>query len=707
MRRQVVLLAMTAFLLDAGCAGPAPEPPHAARHDHVFEEFGHRRVDPYYWLRERDNPEVIRYLEQENAYADAVTAPTAPLREELFREITGRIKQDDDSVPYLLDGDWYYVRYEKGKDYALFCRRRGRPDAPEEVMLDANARAAGHDFYAVRGVKVSSGHDLLAFAEDTVGRRRYTIRFKNLETGEILPDAIPDTGGNLVWATDGRTLFYTRKDTVTLRPYRVYRHVVGTDPAADPLVYQEDDPTFDVYVYRSKSRRYIFVGSDQTLTTEVRYLDAARPAAALRVFTPRRRGHDYTVDHVGDTFYIRTNRDGATNFRLMACPEDDTREAAWTDVVPPRDDVLLEDFDLFDDFIAVEERFHGLTRLRVLPRAAGGDADAYTLSFDEPAYVVSLGYNPEPSSTTLRFTYTSLTTPYTVYDQDMRTRERVLRKRTEVLGGFDPADYVTDRLWVPARDGVLVPVSLVYRRGFRRDGTAPLLLYGYGAYGYSIEPRFSSSRLSLLDRGWCFAIAHVRGGQELGRRWYEDGKLLKKKNTFHDFIDCARYLVAEHYTSPEHLYARGGSAGGLLIGAVLNMAPDLFHGAVADVPFVDVVTTMLDESLPLTTSEYDEWGDPRQREYYEYMLSYSPYDNVAAHAYPHLLVTAGLHDSQVQYWEPAKWVAKLRATKTDDHLLLLKTNMAAGHGGMSGRLRRHHETAYRYAFLLMLEGMER
>ncbi len=708
MRRLVVMLAMTALTTTLGCAGRAPEPPRAEKHDHVFEEFGHRRVDPYYWLRERDNPEVIDYLERENAYADAVTAPVASLQEKLFQEIVGRIKQDDDSVPYFLDGYWYYVRYEQGKDYALYCRKRGSLDAPEEVMLDGNAMAEGHDFFAVRGLQVSSGNDLLAFATDTVGRRRYTIRVKDLTTGELLPDRITDTAGNLVWAADNRTLFYTRKDTTTLRPYRVYRHVVGTDPAQDELVYQEDDETFDVYVYRSKSRRYLFIGCDQTLTTEIRYLDAATPGGEFRVFAPRERGHDYTVDHVGDTFYIRTNWK-ARNFRLMACPEGRTARESWTEVVPHRDDVLLEDFTLFRDFIALEERFDGLMRLRVLPREGGepGEVEPYTLTFDEPTYLVGLGYNPDPDSDTLRFVYTSLTTPRTVYDQDMRTRERILMKRDEVLGDFDPHDYVSERLWATARDGVKIPISLVYRKDFRRDGTRPLLLYGYGSYGYSTEPRFSSARLSLLDRGFCYAIAHVRGGQEMGRWWYEDGKLLKKKNTFTDFIDCARYLVEQRYTSPEHLYARGGSAGGLLMGAVANMAPELFHGIVADVPFVDVVTTMLDPSIPLTTVEYDEWGDPRVKKYYEYILSYSPYDNVTAQAYPHLLVTTGLHDSQVQYWEPAKWVAKLRDLKTDDHLLLLKTNMAAGHGGMSGRLRRHHETAYRYAFLLMLEGIER
>ncbi len=677
------------------------KPPVAKIKPTRLEKHGHVRIDNYYWLRERDNPEVIAYLEAENAYTDAVMAHTKELQEKLFQEIKGRIKEDDRSVPYKLDDYYYYTRYEPGKEYPIYCRKKGSLEAPEEVMLDANELARGHGFFAVRGTEVSFNQDLLAFSVDTVGRRIYTLQVKDLSTGEILPDRIPEVTGNVAWANDNKTIFYSKQDLVTLRPYQIYRHTLGSDPSQDVLVYEEPDETFRCYVRRTKSKRFIIIGSSQTLADEYRFLDADQPGGAFTLFLPRERGLEYDLDHFGGHFYIRTNLD-AENFRLMRTPIANTAKENWEEVIPHREDVLLEDFEIFRDHLVVSERKNGLRQIRVI-RWDGGD-DHY-LDFGEPAYLAYVSTNPDFNTTTLRYGYTSLTTPNSVYDYDMVSRQKTLLKRDEVLGDFSPDNYVTERLYAPVRDGVKVPISLVYRKGLKKDSRNPLLLYGYGSYGASRDATFDPARLSLLDRGFIYAIAHVRGGQEMGRQWYEDGKLLKKKNTFTDFIDCARYLLAQRYTNPDRLFCYGGSAGGLLIGAVLNMAPELFHGAIAAVPFVDVVTTMLDESIPLTTNEYDEWGNPNDRVYYDYILSYSPYDNVEAKAYPHLLVTTGLHDSQVQYWEPAKWVAKLRAMKTDDHRLLLKTNMEAGHGGASGRYRRYRERAFEYAFLLDLAGI--
>jgi oligopeptidase B len=661
---------------------------------------GEVRIDPYYWLRGRENPDVVSYLEAENVYTDAMMAPAAPLEDELFEEIKGRIKQTDESVPYLLDGYYYYERYEDGRSYPIHCRKAGSLDGPEEIMLDVNVLAEGNDHMRVRGLRVSAANDILAYATDAVGRRIYTIYFKNLGTGELLADSIAGVTGGLAWANDNRTLFYAKQDPVTLRSYQIYRHALGEDPAQDALVYREDDPEFDCYVWKTKSKKYLMIGSYQTLSSEMRYLDADNPTGEFAVFLPREENHEYDVDHYQDKFYIRTNLD-AENFRLMETPVGSTGKEHWTDVVAHRDDVLLESFEIFRDFLVVEERQNGLLQLRVRPWS--GDDEHY-IDFGEPAYLAYISTNPEFDTNTLRYVYMSMTTPRTTYDYDMAAREKTLLKRDEVLGGFDPADYATERLYATAADGVRVPISIVYRKGIRKDGRNPLLLYGYGSYGYSTEVTFSAARLSLLDRGFIFALAHVRGGQEMGRRWYEDGKLLKKKNTFTDFIACTEYLIAESYTNPAHLYAMGGSAGGLLVGAVANMRPDLFHGIVAEVPFVDVVTTMLDDTIPLTTGEYDEWGNPNEKTYYDYMLSYSPYDNVEARDYPNMLVTTGLHDSQVQYFEPAKWVARLRALKTDDNRLLLRTYMDAGHSGGSGRFREYRETAFAYAFLLALEG---
>ena len=673
-------------------------PPRAAQRPHRLEAHGDVRLDEYHWLNQRDDPEVIRYLEAENVWTDAVMAHTRGLQDSLFEEIKGRIRQDDRSVPYRLDGYWYYTRFEAGRDYPIYARKRGSLDAPEELLLDANVLAEGHGFFAAAGVQVGPGTSILSYAADTLGRRIYTIRFRDVTTGRDLPDAIPAATPNVAWAMDGKTVFYTRQDPVTLRWHRVYRHTLGTDPALDPLVYEESDETFSVSVSRTKSRRFIVIGSSQTLADEYRFVEAARPDGPFTVIQPRERGLEYDVDHFGDFWYIRTNLD-ARNFRLVRAPLARPGKAAWEEVVPHREDVLLQGFELFRDHLVLSERERGLTRLRVRPWRGGTPHD---VRFDEPAYVVFPTQNLEFDTPVLRFAYQSLATPASTYDYDMVTRQRTLLKQDEVLGGFDPAAYEARRLYARASDGTEVPVSLVFRRDLRRQGPQPLLLYGYGSYGSSTEPAFSAPRLSLLDRGFVYAIAHVRGGQELGRWWYEDGKLLKKRNTFTDFIAVAEHLVAGGWTTPGMLYAQGGSAGGLLMGAVLNLRPDLFHGAVAQVPFVDVVTTMLDASIPLTTSEYDEWGNPNDSTYYRYMLSYSPYDNVGRVAYPHLLVTTGLHDSQVQYFEPAKWVARLRARRTDANRLLLKTNMQAGHGGASGRTQRYRETAFVYAFLVDL-----
>jgi oligopeptidase B len=560
--------------------------------------------------------------------------------------------------------------------------------------------ADGYEYFWVRGLKVSSGQNILAYAEDTRGRRIYTIKFKNLDTGETFDDVIADVTSNLAWANDNKTLFYTKQDPQTLRSYQIYRHILGTDSSKDQLVYEETDEEFSSYVWRTKSKEYMLIGSFQTLSSEYRYLDADDPQGTFTVFLPREPDHEYSVDHYGDKFYVRTNWQ-AKNFRMMETPVTKTGKESWRDVIAHRDDVFLEGFEIFQDHLVVEERKNGLIELRIRPWSG---TDEHYLEFDEPAYLAYVSKNPDFETTTLRFVYESMKTPESTYDYDMVTRERVLLKQDEILGGFDSKNYKTERLYAKARDGVSVPISIVYRKGVVRNGENPLLLYGYGSYGSSMDVYFSASRISLIDRGFIYAIAHIRGGEDLGREWYENGKLLKKKNTFTDFIDCAKYLVASEYTNPDMLFASGGSAGGLLMGAIINMRPDLFKGVVTRVPFVDVVTTMLDESIPLTTSEYDEWGDPNDKEYYEYMLSYSPYDNLEAKDYPHLLVTTGLHDSQVQYWEPAKWVAKLRAIKTDDNLLMLKTDMGAGHSGASGRYKRYRETAFQYAFLLDLIG---
>lgn len=675
-----------------------PTPPVARQVPHSLEAHGHVRVDNYYWMHNREDPRVIEYLEAENAYTEAMTASSEQLRATLLDELAGRIKQDDSTVPYQIRDHWYYQRWQQGADYPVYCRKHGY-EGPEQIMLDAQALAEGHDYFDIRRLAVSEDQQLLAFSVDTVGRRIHTIHFKDLRTGELLPDTIPAVTGALVWANDSRTIFYSKQDPQTLREHQVYRHTLGEDPRADVLVYEERDPTFEVGIGKTKSRKYVVLHSYQTLSDEVRLLDADAPTSAPWVVQTRERGLEYDVDHRDDRLYIRTNLD-APNFRVVEAPIAQPDKQHWRELVAHRDDVLLESFDLFAEQLLLVQRRAGLREFEV--RRYDG-RETHTVAFPDPTYLAYPDDNLELETTNFRFVYESLTTPPTVYDYNLDSRVQVQRKQTEVLGDFSPSNYASERLWAPARDGIEIPISLVYRKqAGKRPGPAPLLLNAYGSYGESSDAQFDADLLSLLDRGFVFAIAHVRGGEELGHDWYEQGKLFNKRNTFTDFIDCAEYLRAQGYADPERMFAVGGSAGGLLMGAVVNMRPELFRGVIAQVPFVDVVTTMLDDTIPLTTSEYDEWGNPSRKPDYEYMLSYSPYDNVEAKDYPALLVTTGLHDSQVQYWEPAKWVAKLRAHKTDDNLLLLRVDMSAGHGGQAGRLASLEEVAFEYAFLLSL-----
>jgi oligopeptidase B len=678
------------------------QPPVARIEPHELTALGQTRIDNYYWLNQRDNPEVMAYLEAENAYTDAVMAHTDDLQEKLFNEIVRRIKQTDMSVPYKDQGYYHYTRYEEGGEYPIYCRKKGSLDAAEEIVLNFNEMAKGHDYFSVAGYSTSSDDNLIAYGVDTVSRRLYTLYFMDLMTGQLFDEQIPNTSGRAAWANDNKTVFYTLKDTTTLRPYKIMKHTLGTDPSEDQEVYEEKDETFDIYAFKTKSKKYIMIASVHTLSSEYRFLDADNPSGEFKVVQPRERDHEYNVDHYQDKFYILTNLD-AKNFRLMETPVDKTTEENWKEVIPHRDDVLLEGFEIFKNYLVLSERKGGLTQIRVIKWS---DKSEHYLDFGEEAYLAYISTNPDFDTDLLRYGYTSLTTPRSTYDYDMNTREKILLKQEEVGGDFDSDNYMTERHYATARDGTKVPISLVYRKGLQKDGNNPLLLNGYGSYGSSSDPNFRSDRLSLLDRGFVYAIAHIRGGSEMGRAWYEDGKLFHKKNTFTDFIDCAEYLIEQKFTNPDKLFAIGGSAGGLLMGAVVNMRPDLWKGVVAAVPYVDVITTMLDPSIPLTTSEYDEWGDPHQKDYYDYMLSYSPYDNVAAKDYPAMLVTTGFHDSQVQYFEPAKWVAKLRALKTDDNPLIFHINMEGGHGGVSGRFRRYRETALEYAFMLDLIGIE-
>ena len=675
------------------------KPPVCPKRPFEIETHGDVRHDDYYWLNKREDQEVIQYLEAENSYTNAVMKDTEPLQKSLYDEMLGRIKQDDSSVPYFLNGYWYYTNVQESKEYPVFCRKKGSLDSPEIVLLDVNELAEGKSFCQVGGMSISPDNKRLAYAVDFVSRRIYTIYIKNLETGELLSETIEQTSGGATWANDNDTLFFTTKDPETLRSDKIHRYSIKTDKAE--LVYHEKDDTFNVHVRKTKSRQYIVISSHSTLTTEHQFLDANRPNGDFKTFLKRERGLEHGIAHFNDKWYVLTNWE-APNFRLMECSLTDTDKSGWKEVIPHREETLLDGIELFNDFLVLEERNNALTHIRIRQISTG---DEHYIEMDDPAYTCGTGTNPEFDSTTLRFGYTSLTTPYSVFDYNMETKEKTLMKEQEVLGDFNKNDYTSERLFIKVRDGVEVPVSLVYKKGMTRDGKSPLLLYAYGSYGHSMDPYFSSYRLSLIDRGFIYAIAHIRGGEEMGRMWYESGKLLNKKNTFYDFVDCAKHLIDARYTSNNKLYAMGGSAGGLLMGAVINMEPELWRGVVAQVPFVDVVTTMLDESIPLTTGEFDEWGNPKDVEYYNYIKSYSPYDNIERKSYPNLLVTTGLHDSQVQYWEPAKWVAKLRELKTDNNLLLLKTEMDFGHGGASGRFERLKEIALDYAFILKLEGI--
>ena len=672
-------------------------------------------IDNYHWMRlsdeqkqakqaDQQTQEVIDYLNEENQYLESKMAQTQTFQQSLFDEFVSRIKQDDESLPISYNGYTYFTKYEQGQDYQRHFRKANIEGAQEELLLDVPEMAKKHEYFDLGDKSISENNRFLAYSTDVVSRRQYTIYVKDLETGELLEDKIENTTGGITWANDNNTFFYTKQDEVTLRSNKIFKHVLGTDASQDELVYEETDETFSCFIYKTKSRQYLVIGANQTISSEYRFLDANTPNGQWTVIQPRERHLEYWVSHFEDHFYILTNWE-AKNFRLMKTPIDKTTKKHWQEVVPHRENVLLQDLDIFKNYYVLKERKDGLDYLRV--KSWAGDSDYY-IEFSDPAYSLFSSTNLEFDTEVFRFAYTSLTTPRSVYDYNLLSKERVLLKKDEVLGGeFDAENYTSERLFASSRDGkTQIPISIVYRKGFKKNGEQPLLLYAYGSYGYSLPPYFSSVRLSLLDRGFAFAIAHIRGGQEMGRQWYEDGKLLKKKNTFYDFIDCGKFLVKENYTSSEHLYAQGGSAGGLLMGAVVNMAPDLWNGVIAEVPFVDVINTMWDESIPLTTGEFDEWGNPKDKEYYDYIKSYSPYDNIQPMAYPNMLITTGYWDSQVQYWEPAKWVAKLREYKTDDNLLIMQCNMDVGHGGASGRFKRLHENALKYAFLFKLEGIK-
>ena len=710
-------LLQKAALAGAGAAftsgAMAQSPPVAPIKPKLFTNFGITRIDNYYWLNQPTSPEVLSYLNAENGFYDQQMASAQATQKKLVAEIKGRIKQEDASVPYRDNGYYYYSRFNFGSEYPAYCRKKGSTIGAEEILLDANDMAAGRPYFQIGDWTVSDNNQLLAFTVDTVSRRLYTLQFKDIATGKLYPERIANTGGEVVWAADNKTVFYTKKDVTTLLPYQVYRHTLGTDPKGDALVYEEKDNTFHVGVSRSKSKKYVGIVLESSLSSEYRYLEANAPAEQFKVFQRREKDHLYQVEHLGDKFYIRTNW-MAPNYRLMATPVATTAKTAWTDALTRHPEIFLDNFELFREYLVLNERKGGLRQLRVVnPK----DKQEHYLQFDEPAYTATIGINPELDTPVLRYNYTSLATPPSTFEYDMGTRTSTLLKEQPVLGGFNKGDYVTERVFVKSRDHKFIPMSIVYKKGTKLDGTAPLLQYAYGSYGYSQDPTFSAARLSLLNRGFVYALCNIRGGQEMGRQWFEDGRMLHKKNSFNDFIDCSEYLTKPHdvangnapatkqqFTAPDKLFAMGGSAGGLLMGAVMNLRPDLYKGVIAAVPFVDVVTTMSDPSIPLTTGEYDQWGNPADEEYFKYMLSYSPYDNVKAQAYPNVLVTTGLHDSQVQYYEPAKWVAKLRSLKTDKNVLLLHTDMAAGHGGASGRFKSIDDTARQYAFMLMLLG---
>lgn len=675
--------------------------PTVAKKPKKTEIHGNVRTDNYYWLNERENPEVLNYLNEENDYYNKVTNHTKQFQETLFQEMKSRIKEDDSSVPYKSNGYYYITSFVKGGQYAIYSRKKGNLNAKTEILFDVNKMAKGHDYYSLGSFRISPNNKLVVFSTDTVSRRQYDIQIKDLETGKIYPEVIKNTTGSATWANDNKTLFYTYKDPKTLRSTKILKHVVGTDVSEDIVVYEEKDETYYTFVYKTKSKKFLVIGSTSTLTSEYQILEADNPNGKFRMFQERTKGLEYHISHYNGEFYVHTNIDKAINFKLMKTDENKTTKEHWKDEIPHRKETLLDDISIFKDYLVIEERTNGLGEIRI--KRWDNNVDYY-LPFNEETYSAGVLANPDFDTEILRYSYQSLTTPNSVIDFNMRDKSQEIKKEQEVLGGkFDKKNYKSERIWAIAKDGVKIPVSLVYHKDTKLTSDTPLLLYAYGSYGYTLEDRFSTTRLSLLDRGFVYAVAHIRGSQYLGRQWYENGKLFHKKNTFTDFIDCAKHLIEKNYTSTKHLYAEGGSAGGLLMGAIVNMNGNLFNGVIAAVPFVDVVTTMLDDSIPLTTSEYDEWGNPNEKEAYEYILSYSPYDNVIKKDYPNMLVTTGLHDSQVQYFEPAKWVAKLRELKTNNLVLLLRTDMKVGHGGASGRFNALKDVAVDYAFLLDLE----
>lgn len=678
-------------------------PPVADKIPVSFKKFNDIRIDDYYWLKERENPEVIDYLERENDYYEKMTSHTLDLQNKLFKEIKDKIKEDDESVPYFLNGYWYKTKYKEGLDYPVYTRFKDSLNNKEEILFDCNELAKKHDYFNLSNFQISPDNKIVAFSTDVVSRRLYSVQFKNLETGKVYSDKIINSSGSFAWANDNSTLFYTSRDVNTLRNDKIFKHVLNTDYKNDELVYFEKDETFYTNVSKSKSKKFIIISSFSTLTSEFQFLPADNINESFKLFNKRKRGVEYSINHYDDHFYIITNKDKAYNYKLMKTKISETSSENWTDVVEHRKNVLIEGIDIFKDHLVVSERVDGLNRINI---KKWDDSENYFLNFDNETFSSNTTTNLDFNSKKLNYAYNSLNEPYSVIEFDMITKEKTILKQHKVLDkNFSKDNYVTERIWADSQDGNQIPISLIYKKGIKRDGSNPLLIYGYGSYGNTIDPSFSISRLSLLDRGFIYAISHVRGSEYLGRDWYENGKLLNKKNSFNDFVDSTKFLISEGYTSPEHCYAYGGSAGGLLMGAVINMAPELYNGVIAAVPFVDVITTMLDETIPLTTSEYDEWGNPNQKEYYEYMMSYSPYDNVSKLKYPNLLVTTGLHDSQVQYWEPAKWVAKLRDYKQDQNYLFLNTNMETGHGGSSGRFEAIKDLAKEYAFLFDLENI--
>jgi oligopeptidase B len=680
-------------------------PPDCKKIDTTLTMHGDNRGDAYYWLKDRENPEVIDYLNKENDYYNKMTAHTKDFQKSLFDEMKARMKEDDESVPYFYNGYWYQTKYEKGKEYPIFLRKKGSQSAKEEVLFNCNDLAKGHNYFNLGNFSVSPDNKFALFATDVVSRRIYTIKIKNLETGEILSEEIKDMEGDFEWAADSKTFFYVAKDLETLRAHQIKKHIVGRETSKDELIYEEKDDTFNMNLDKSKSEKYIFITVSSTVSSEYQYLDATKPNDKFKLFQKRQRDLEYDVDHFDGHFYVLTNKDKALNFKLMKTPEDKTVMTNWVDVIPHRDDTRLEGFEIFNQFLVLQERNNALNKIRIMTWDKSQD---YYLPFDSETYTAGISTNLDFNATTLRYSYQSLKTPAQVLEFDMVNKKSKLLKQVEVPDGkFDKDNYEEKRIWATAKDGTKIPISLVYKKGIKLDGSNPVLQYAYGSYGYSMNCSFNTQRISLIDRGFVFAIAHIRGGEDMGRQWYEDGKLLKKINTFTDFIDCSKHLIAQKYTSSSHLYAMGGSAGGLLVGAVINMAPDLYNGVIAGVPFVDVVTTMLDDTIPLTTFEYDEWGNPNDKVYYDYMKSYSPYDNVKNQMYPNLYVSTGLHDSQVQYWEPAKWVAKLRDQDKNKNLIFLDTNMSAGHGGASGRFESLKEVAKEWTFLLDLENISK